>query len=237
MSWYRKTKEVYALRKNVLRVDLHVHAGDQKDFTDEQIKKSTIKSVLSAGIIKGLDVMGIVAHDGPQIGQAAIEIAKNEGIDLWVIAGQEYICSDKVRIIAYNLPQALPANMDYKTAAEYVHKNKGLVMAVDITRRQAQMINRLAETSAAPDAIELYNAAVGWYMDLDIDAKYQNFTNSAAKNAKMLEDTNVYTLISRKDFEKLGFMPPGAGTEYVPKYLKVQDIQENPGAQGVPANV
>lgn len=223
MPWYRSAKNVFALRKNVLRVDLHVHVGDLADFTDEQLRKTTIKSVLSAAIIKGLDVVGIVAHDGPQIGLEAIQVAKNEGIDLWVISGQEYVCTDKLRILAFNLSQPLPANLDYESAAKFVHKNNGLVMAIDITRRQAQMLNRVFGTPAAPDAIELYNAAVGWYMDLDINAEYENFTNSAAKNAKMLEETNVYTLINRKDFEKLGFLPPGAGTEYVPKYLKNQD--------------
>ena len=53
-----------------------------------------------------------------------------------------------------------------------------------------------------------------------IKKSYFQFMNSAAKNAKMLEETNVYTLISRKDIERLGFIPTGAGKEYVPKYLK-----------------
>ena len=55
--------------------------------------------------------------------------------------------------------------------------------------------------------------------------------NSASKNAKMLEETNVYTLISRKDIEKLGFIPPGAGKDYVPKYLRRQDVEEEQAAE------
>lgn len=242
MSWYRKAKQVIALRKNMLRADIHVHAGDVADFTDDQVRNLTIKSILSAAIIKGLDVIGIVAHDGPYMGQAAIQIATSEAIDLWVVSGQEYVCSDKIRIIAYNLAKPLPANMDYKTAAEYIHKNKGLVMVVDLTRRQAQIVNKLVNTPSAPDAIELYNAAVGWYMDIDIEQSYFQFMNSAAKNAKMLEETNVYTLISRKDIEKLGFIPPGAGKDYVPKYLRRQDVADEQAAQqtqpqGVGGNV
>lgn len=241
MTWYRLSKKAYALRKNVLRVDLHVHAGDVADFTDEQVKNSTIKSILSAAIIKGLDVIGIVSHDGPQMGKDAIQIAEKEGIDLWVVAGQEYTTTDKIKMVVYNLDSPMPQNMDFKTAAAYAHKNKGLVMAIDITRRQAQLMNRLKGTPSAPDAIELYNAAVGWYMDIDIDGDYANFTNSAAKNAKMLEETNVYTLINRKEFEKLGFIPQGHGTDYVPKYLQIQDKQTNQQqaqeAQGVPGNV
>jgi hypothetical protein len=42
----------------------------------------------------------------------------------------------------------------------------------------------------------------------------------------MLEETNVYTLINRKDFEQLGFMPEGEGADYVPKYLKRSDELE-----------
>lgn len=231
MSWYRKAKQVVALRKNMLRADIHVHAGDTADFTDDQVRNQTIKSILSAAIIKGLDVIGIVAHDGPFMGQAAIQIASSEAIDIWVVSGQEYVCSDKIRIIAYNLQKPLVPNMDYKTAAEYIHKNKGLVMVVDLTRRQAQIVNNLVNTPSAPDAIELYNAAVGWYMDIDIEQSYFQFMNSAAKNAKMLEETNVYTLISRKDIEKLGFIPPGAGKDYVPKYLRRQDVEDEQAAQ------
>lgn len=231
MSWYRKAKQVFALRKNMLRADIHVHAGDVADFTDDQVRNATIKSILSAAIIKGLDIIGIVAHDGPFMGQAAIQIASNEAIDLWVVSGQEYVCSDKIRIIAYNLQKPLPANMDYKTAAEYTHKNNGLIMVVDLTRRQAQVVNKFVNTPAAPDAIELYNAAVGWYMDIDIEQSYFQFMNSAAKSAKMLEETNVYTLISRKDIEKLGFIPPGAGKDYVPKYLRRQDVADEQEAQ------
>jgi hypothetical protein len=84
-------------------------------------------------------------------------------------------------------------------------------------------------------------------MDIDIEQSYFQFMNSAAKSAKMLEETNVYTLISRKDIEKLGFIPPGAGKDYVPKYLKRQDVvdeqeaqqaaQAQPQVQGVGGNV
>ena len=214
MSWYRYARTTTALRKHMMRVDLHVHAGDEADYTDEQIKEDAIRSILSAAVIKGLDVIGIVAHDGLTMGQRAINISANEQLDLWVVAGHEYLCTDKFRIIAYNIKQPVPPNLTYQQAAEWVHKNK-----------QAQIINKLKGTSAQPDAVELYNAEVGWFMDIDVHDYYE-FMNSAAKSAKMLEDTNVYTLINRKDFEQLGFMPEGEGTDYVPKYLKRSDELE-----------
>ena len=225
MSWYRYARTTTALRKHMMRVDLHVHAGDEADYTDEQIKEDAIRSILSAAVIKGLDVIGIVAHDGLTMGQRAINISANEQLDLWVVAGHEYLCTDKFRIIAYNINQPVPPNLTYQQAAEWVHKNKGLVMIIDLTKRQAQIINKLKGTSSQPDAVELYNAEVGWFMDIDVHDYYE-FMNSAAKSAKMLEDTNVYTLINRKDFEQLGFMPEGEGTDYVPKYLQKSDELE-----------
>ena len=226
MSWYRKSKIVQALRKHVMRVDLHVHAGDLADFKDEQLRNQAIKSILSAAVITGLDVIGLVAHDGPQMGLIAKQVASNEQYDLFVIAGHEYYTSDKFRLIGYNLNQPIPANLTYEQAATWIHKNKGYVMITDLTRRQSQIVNKLKGSVSAPDAIELYNTVVGWYMDLDVDEDYQQFMNSASKNANMLENTNVYTLINRKELEKTGLLPEGTGMEYVPKYLQKSDEAE-----------
>jgi hypothetical protein len=65
-------------------------------------------------------------------------------------------------------------------------------------------------------------------MDLDIDEDYQEFMNSAAKSANSLENTNVYTLINRKELERSGLIPAGTGMDYVPKYLQKVD-NENTG--------
>lgn len=231
MSWYRK---IVALRKHVMRVDLHVHAGDLSDFKDEQIRNQSIKSILSAAVISGLDVIGIVAHDGPQIGLIAKQIALQEKYDLFVIPGHEYATTDKLRIIGLNIKEPIPAGLTYEQAAKWVHQQKGYVMVTDLTRRQSQLVNKLKGTDSAPDGIELYNTAVGWYMDLDIDEDYQQFMNSAAKSASNLENTNVYTLINRKELERTGLLPPGEGTDYVPKYLeKVTAEEPQQGAQNV----
>ena len=219
MSWYKLGKTVTALRKNMMRVDLHIHIGDEGDYPDPQVQESAIKSILSACIINGLDVAGLVSHDSPKIGQEAINIAKQQGIDLFVLAGQEYLCTDKFRIIAYNLPSTMPPNMDYNTAAKYIHDNKGIFIVIDITKRQAQILNRTLNSPQQPDGVEVYNAATGWFMDVEVNQFFE-FMGSAAKNAKMLEETNVYTLVSRKDLEKMGFLPEGFGKEYTPKYLE-----------------
>lgn len=228
MAWYRTSKKTFALRKHVMRVDLHVHAGDIADFTDEQIRNQAIKSILSAAVIQGLDLIGIVSHDGPQMGNLAVQISKKEQYDLFVLAGHEYVTADKFRLIGYNIQQPIPANLSYEQAAKWVHDNKGYVMVIDVSRRQAQTINKVKGTISAPDAIELYNTAVGSYSDLDIDSEYTTFINSAAKSASNLENTNVFTLINRKDLENSGLLPKDEGMDYVPKYLQRADEQNLP---------
>jgi len=226
MSWYKLAKKVLALRKHVMRVDLHVHAGDLADFKDDLLRDTTIKSILSAAVITGLDVIGIVAHDGPQMGLIAQQIANREKYDLYVCPGHEYFCIDKFRIIGYNIKQSIPPNLDLVSACKWVKQNKGFVMITDLTRRQSQTINKIEDVQSKPDAIELYNTAVGWYMDLDIAPQYMEFMNSAAKSAKELEQTNVYTLVNRKKLEEVGLIPAGQGMEYVPKYLQSVDAEE-----------
>jgi hypothetical protein len=225
MAWYRTSKQIFALRKHVMRVDLHVHAGDLADFTDEQIRNQAIKSILSAAVIQGLDLIGIVSHDGPQMGNLAIQISKKEQYDLFVLAGHEYVSTDKFRLIAYNIQEPVPANLTFEQASRWAHENKGYVMVTDVTRRQAQILNKVKGTISAPDAIELYNTAIGSYADLDVDPDYLTFVNSAAKSAANLESTNVFTLINRKDLEASGLLPKGEGMEYVPKYLQRADEQ------------
>ena len=236
MSWYKLGKTITALRKNMMRVDLHIHIGDEGDYPDPQIQESAITSILSACIIKGLDIVGLVSHGSPKIGQEGIRIAKEQGIDLFVLAGEEYLCTDKFRIIVFNLPGSLPPNMDYATAAKYIHDNNGIFIVIDITKRQAQVLNKTLGTPQQPDGVEVYNAATGWFMDVDVNQFFE-FMGSAAKNAKMLEETNVYTLASRKELEKMGFIPEGFGREYTPKYLEnVEKAERQKSLQEAPIN-
>ena len=205
----------------MMRVDLHIHVGEETDFNNVNDLISTIKSILTSAIIKGLDVVGIVAHEGPSVGWRAMQQAKDNQIDLYVVPGQEYVCSDKLRIIAYYLKEPLPPNLASDKAIEYVHKNNGLVMALDLTTRQAQHLNSVVGTIQAPDMVEAYNAAVGGYHDIEV--KYPEFISSAAKSAKDMENINVYSLVNRKVLEKMQIIPEGEGVDYTPKYLDRAD--------------
>lgn len=233
MAWYESGKKVEALRKHVLRVDLHVHCGEIGDFNNPNDLLSTIRSTVSAAIVKGLDVVGIVSHNGPEVGQMAQQSIIETGADLFVIPGQEYCCVDKARFIAYNVAQKIPENMACDQAIAYVHENKGFVMAIEVSKRFLQHYEKIQGTVSAPDAIEIYNASSGGYRD--ITTEYHKFVSSAAKNSREMDDLNVYTLIDRAELEEMGVLPQGYGENYVPQYLQKSQNQNVPVENNVVA--
>ena len=75
----------------------------------------------------------------------------------------------------------------------------------------------------APDAVEIFNAKVGGYRDLNIN--FPKFVSSGATSATDLENTNVFTLLDRKDAEEMKLLQPEEGIDFVPKYLNPQGVQ------------
>jgi hypothetical protein len=211
--WYKT-----ALRKNVMRVDLHAHIGEVDDFNNENDLNSAIRSILTSAVYKGLDVIGLVSHDGPFIGQRAQQLVQQDGIDLYVIPGEEYTANDKVSMIIFNLKDKMPANLNSEQAIQYAHQQKGFVLVINISKRHLQQLNKLRGTGNAPDAIEVYDAVMGAYKDIDTD--YPTFASTAAKNSRDMDALNIYTLIARNELEGMGLLPEEYGTTYEPKYLQ-----------------
>ena len=87
-SWYQTSKQCTALRKHVLRVDLCVFIDNEQAFTDENYLNSTVKSVLLAAVAKGLDIIGIISPVNSAIGYRALQIAKEQQMDITVVPGQ-----------------------------------------------------------------------------------------------------------------------------------------------------
>ena len=102
-SWYQTSKQCTALRKHVLRVDLCVFIDEEKVFSDENYLNSTIKSILTAAIIKGLDIIGILTPKNPSIGWKAVQMAKTQQMDIVVVPGQTYICQEGIELYIYNM--------------------------------------------------------------------------------------------------------------------------------------
>lgn len=217
-SWYKTSKVCTALRKHVLRVDLCIFIDDEQAFTNVNFLNSTIKSILTASIIKGLDIVGILTKDTPSIGWKAVQMAKAQQMDLVVVPGQTYICKDGESIYVYKLKKPLPPNMSLSQVCEYAHKQNGFVVMTNVKKRQVGELDKLQGSMYAPDAIEIFNAKIGGYRDLNID--YPKIITSGATSATDLENTNVFTLLDRKTAEEMKLIAPEEGIDFIPKYLR-----------------
>ena len=219
-SWYHIAKECTAIRKNVLRVDLCIFIDEEKAFSNVDYLNSTIKSILTSAIIKGLDVVGVLTANTPSVGLKAKQMALTQQMDLVVVPGQTYICADGEVLYIYNIDQQLQPKMPLDKACGFVHDNNGFVLATNVNKALADKINRLQGGKYAPDGVEIFNAKAGGYRDIDID--FPRFVSSGATSANELDESNVFTLISRQDAQKLGFVEGDEGVDYTPKYLKPQ---------------
>ena len=176
--WYKTAKECVAIRKNVLRVDLCIFIDKEEQFANVDYLDSTIKSILTSAIINGLDIVGILSADDPSVGLKAQQMAIEQKMDIAVVPGQTYICRDKESLFIYRLTKPMPKNLTIDRACEYAHKQGGFVMATNVTKAIGQKINRLQGSLYAPDAVEVFNAQVGGYRDIDID--FPRFVSSGA---------------------------------------------------------
>lgn len=217
-SWYKTSKQCTALRKHVLRVDLCIFIDDEKAFSDVTYLDSTIKSILTASIIKGLDVVGILTRNTPAIGWKALQMAKEQKMDLVVIPGQTYICRDGEELYIYKLQKPLKQGLPFNVACDEAHKLGAYIVASNIKKRQVQMLNKLQGSTSAPDAVEIFNEKLGGYRDLDID--FPKVISSGSTSANELEQSNVFTLLERKKAEEIGLLQKDEGVDFVPKYLQ-----------------
>lgn len=233
-SWYTVARECTALRKHMLRIDLRVVVDSVAKFSNPNDMDSAIKSMLTAAIIKGLDIIGIVNASGPETGWRAWQLNEEQGLDLYVIPGQEYVCFEGETILVYRLRQALPPKLPLPQACEQAHKLGGWVMLANVGKRKAKEIEKLVGTPQAPDAIEIFNSVGGGYLDVDMDLPH--FVSSGASSANELEQRNIFTLKNRKELEAMGLIPQGEGVDYTPGYLQkdeeIQAQQVAPGAGG-----
>jgi len=219
-SWYQIAKECTALRKNVLRVDLCVFIDKEESFSNEDYLNSTIKSILTSAIINGLDIIGILSPDTPNVGLRAKQMAIQQQMDIVVVSGQTYFCSGKEELYIYNLLKPMPKNLSIDKACGYVHNNNGFVLATNVNSKLGQTLNRLQGSKYAPDGVEIFNAKSGGYRDIDID--FPRFVSSGAVSASDLENSNVFTLMQRKTAQEMGLVQGDEGVDYTPKYLNPQ---------------
>ena len=224
-SWYGVARECVSLRKHVLRVDPCVFIDEETSFSNKNVLESTIKSILTAAIIKGLDVIGILSKSSSNVGWIAWNMAKQLQMDIAVLPGQTYICTSKEELYIYKLKQPLKPGFDLPKACEAAHKLGGFVIATNLSKQKAIDIDRLKGSLFAPDAVEIYNEKVGGYQDLNVEIP--KFVSSASTSGNDLESSTAFTLLPRREAEKMGLLAPNEGVDFEPKYLKLKP-------QGVP---
>ena len=217
-SWYSSSRKCTALRKHVLRVDRCVFIDDETAFGNINFLNSTIKSILTAAIIKGLDVIGILTANDPTVGWKAWQLAQTQQMDITVVPGFTYICKDGEELYIYKIRKKLTPRLPLTQACLEAHRMGGYVIASNVSKRQLQELEKLQGSDNAPDAIEIYNAKVGGYRDLGID--FPTFVSSGATSASDLEGSNVFTMLDRKKAEQMKLIAPEEGIDFEPKYLK-----------------
>lgn len=216
-TWYQISKQCVALRKHVLRVDLCLFIDKETAFSNENFLNSTIKSLLTSAIIKGLDIVGILSEDSPNIGWKAYDMAESQKMDLKVIPGQTYKCVGKELLYIYKLREAVPSNLTIDKACEFAHKRNGFVVAANVTKRQVTNLEKLQGSIYAPDAVEIFNDKTGGFRDFNID--FLKFISSGSTSANELEISNSFTLMDRKELANIGLLAEDEKVDYTPKYL------------------
>ena len=217
-TWYQTAKQCTALRKSTLRVDLAVFIDDEQSFTSENVLMSTVKSFLTAAIVKGIDVIGILSAVNPNAGWIAWQMASDQQMDIAVLPGQVYKCLEGEVIYVYKIKEKMKPGLDLPKACAYAHKLGGYVIATNLSKQKAAEIDKLQGSAYAPDGVEIYNKKNGSFKDIDID--FPKFITSASTSANGLEQSNAFSLVERKEAERIGLLAPNQGIDFEPKYLK-----------------
>jgi hypothetical protein len=139
-------------------------------------------------------------------------------MDIAVLPGQVYKCVTGEILYVYKMKQQVKPGLDLPKACAYAHKLGGYVIATGLTKKKVAQLDKLQGSAFAPDAVEIYNQKNGGYRDLNID--FPKFITSASTSANELEQSNAFSLVDRKEAEKLGILAPNQGIDFEPKYLK-----------------
>lgn len=217
-TWYQTAKQCTALRKTTLRVDLAVFIDDEQSFTSENVLMSTVKSLLTAAIVKGIDVIGILSTVSPNAGWIAWQMALDQQMDIAVLPGQVYKCLKGEVIYVYKIKEKMKPGLDLPKACAFAHKVGGYVIVTNLSKQKASELDKIQGSAYAPDGVEIYNQKNGSFRDMDID--FPKFITSASTSANGLEQSNAFSLIERKEAERIGLLAPNQGIDFEPKYLK-----------------
>ena len=209
MTWYK-----YALRKHYLRIDPRVFLN--LDINDPNLDAYGTSFVV-AGIIKGLDVLGITSYDINVPLKIKESVSKNN-LDIYLITGQVLKTSDEYNIIVYGYNQ----NIQPSSLAEilkFCQQNNLISMVFHLGKQKSKQLKNLTEKiNLKPTFIEIFNAQDKG--SLYIETNTFEVVSSGLDNMRDFEKTNIFSLIQREDLEDMGIIPPDQGVGFTPRYLQ-----------------
>jgi len=236
--WFRDANRrvITALRKHNLIVDLHVHAAELVSPDGNiveapyDIQVRHVYDIITSAIQKSMDVVGIVGHDSFQPGEIAKKIVQENRYDLKIFSGVEVASSEKISVIVYEAQTIPKIGESIQNICYRAHKEHGFVMAVQPYGKQVHLLNKIVNTRYAPDFVEIYNEAtyggyIKAFIDSDIDKSYTLVINSAAKTPKEFLESEMMSRVPRKKFVELGVMTEDEGVNYIPNFIRNDQIR------------
>ena len=231
MPWYSQHMMKLALRKSSLNTDLHIHALDDPNTgmnAPNDVQYRHLLDILGSAILKGLDIIGIVSRNSYNPGILCKQIIQEKGYDIICLAGVEVESLEDIHIIIYDSNVLPKPGISIEQICRIAHKNGGIVMAIQPSRRNVQKLNNLVNTNSAPDFIEIFNDITqGGYSKSFVDTSphpdFQLMMNSAARNARDLDKSMMVSRISRKFLVEKGILTDDEGVNFTPGYLQRQE--------------
>lgn len=192
----------YAIRKNFLRVDVHVSFPPQYEVSDPAYAKSMCQDYLEAATLRGLDLVCIIS-DWLYPGRVAQEIIQQKGIDLIALPGIEMVTSDNLTLLAININKEIEQRLDFEHVCKRIYNEGGFTVVVAPPKRWAHKLNNYINEPWAPVGVEVYNAHFMEFTNYNLDAAYEPFIASGAMSAEELLNTTLHTKIDRKWWKDL----------------------------------
>jgi hypothetical protein len=179
---------------------------------------SIVSSLISACLIKGLDIAGFVS-DNPQTSQVAVNLAREQNVDLYVLPGTSYKTVDGFSVVIYNKPDIYTPGLTIEQVLADCQKNHYISLVYNLGKQTSGKLLKLGEgKDIKATFVEILNAQTAGYQYIPTNTF--EVMSSGVETANDIERNNIYSHVSRKDMEERGVIPAGQGTDYVPNYLQ-----------------
>ncbi len=175
--------------------ELHVHSY----FSDG---KDSVKKIIEVAISKGIDILSITDHDTVQGSLEALDVVKEENIEIFIIPGVE-ITTDSGHLLAYGIKDNVDPGMSMRETCNVVKKLGGLTFLAhpfDFLRNGSVRISDFKVV----DGVEVYNAKSPFNFLASYFARKYNKPGIAGSDAHYARDVGTsVTFLNDKKLEAL----------------------------------